>query len=172
MGRQVALLRGINVGGHHKLPMADLRGLLAKLGATDVATYIQSGNAVFCHENDLSRPLSAAIEAAFGFPVPVITRPHSAFQDIVDVDPFPNAEAKYRHVGFLSSQPDASRVAVVPTDHPKGERFEVIGTELHLWFPNGLARTKLTNKWFERQLDVQTVTLRNWRTVNRLLGMV
>lgn len=59
MIRLVAFLRGINVGGHHKLPMVQVRAVLAELGATDVATYIQSGNAVFSMPDaagDVPRP--------------------------------------------------------------------------------------------------------------------
>ena len=110
----VALLRGINVGGHRKLPMAELRGLLDGLGYADIATYIQSGNAVFtaaAEEPAIVEAVNAAILDRFGFEVPVILRGADELASIAAGHPFADAEpdeAKL-HVMFLAEVPDPAR---------------------------------------------------------------
>ncbi len=73
--RSVAVLRGINVGGHRKLPMAELRALATELGLQNVETYVQSGNLVFDGPGTgVSERLTGAIRDRYGFAVPVIVR--------------------------------------------------------------------------------------------------
>lgn len=172
----VVLLRGINVGGHHKVPMQELRACLVQAGCRDVQTYIQSGNAVVRAPDrpDLAAHLSAAIEARFGFPVPVVTRPAADFLALAR-RPHPlwveGADDKLLFVGFLADRPDPARVAALDPDRSPGDRFRVEGREILLHFPGGSARSKLTNDWFDRQLGVLG-TWRNWRTVQALAELV
>jgi uncharacterized protein (DUF1697 family) len=108
------MLRGVNVGGR-KLPMADLRALVERLGCTSVRTYVQSGNVVFEAAGTpaaLASRLAAAIEADRGFPVPVIVRGARDLAATVSANPFvgegldPDAEPRLFHVTFLGAAPD------------------------------------------------------------------
>ena len=112
-----ALLRGINVGGSRKVPMAELRTLLTALGLDGVRTHLQSGQAVFAaghgDEDSLAAEITAAIEAHFGFPVDVIVRDHAYLKAVVDDCPFPadTLEGRQLHVTDLSAPADPARYA-------------------------------------------------------------
>lgn len=166
----VALLRGINVGGNKKLPMASLRDLLAGCGALDVRTYIQSGNAVFRMDPDavaaLPDALSAAIQHAHGFPVPTVLRQAADLVRLHEGFAFPDADPAHRHVAFLGGPVDPARFDALPQGR---DRFALVGQELHLWCPEGLGRTDLPFPRIERAGP--TVTVRNWRTVGALVGL-
>ncbi|BBN95750.1 hypothetical protein DEIGR_100791 [Deinococcus grandis] len=110
----VALLHAVNLGARRKVPMADLRALLTGLGLEDVRTYIQSGNAVFsaAPETDLRGRLEAALEAQFGFPVPVTLRTAHEWQEAARGCP---AHLRDEPVvlAFLRDPPDPARVAAL-----------------------------------------------------------
>src|ERR1043165_4256975 len=112
-----ALLRGINVGGNKKVPMAELRTLLEGLGYGGVRTYLQSGNAVFAaghgDEESLAGEITKAIAQHFGFTVDVIVRDHAHLRAIRDDCPFPAAELEARqlHVTYFSTPVDEARFA-------------------------------------------------------------
>ena len=173
--RSVALLRGINVGGNHSVPMKELAALFTKCGCSDVATYIQSGNVVFCSaENSKldAAMLTARIEKTFGFEAPVILRTADELEAVVRQNPFPKADPdKERlHVSFLASEPSAEKIASLDPNRSKGDTFKVLGREIYLLLPNGAGNSKLTNAYFDSKL--QTIsTARNWRTVLKLLEM-
>jgi uncharacterized protein (DUF1697 family) len=174
-GRSVALLRGINVGGKHTLPMKDLTALFMKCGCSDVATYIQSGNVVFSAAGSLKldgATLAARIEKTFGFAVPVILRTADELDAIIRRNPFPKADPdKERlHVSFLASEPTAEQIAALDPNRSKGDSFCVLRREIYLLFPNGAGGSKLTNAYFDSKLKT-TSTARNWRTVLKLLEM-
>ena len=172
----IALLRGINVGGHHKVPMKDLRAILAENGI-DARTYIQSGNVVFdgeAEEKALAARLSALIEDRFGFAVPVILRTAEELENCRDRNPFPldeePTELRFRAVLFLSESPNPEAVATLDPNRSPPDRFIVSGREIYVIYPNGSARSKLTNAYFDRALKT-TVTARNWRTLLKLIEM-
>jgi len=177
MTRAIALLRGINVGGHNKLPMADLRSLFADLGCDHVATYIQSGNVVFdtsaAELRTLASRATARIEATFGLQVPVQTRTSKELLKMVAVHPFAGApgEEKLRNIMFLETKPTAKMLAVFEPNCSFGETFELIGRELHVFHPKGQAKTKFTHTYVERVFQTASTT-RNMRTVNKLLEMI
>src|SRR5690625_2654452 len=102
MNAFVALLRGINVGGHHKVPMAELRDVCRELGWQNIQTYIQSGNIIFSADGaptQLEADLEQAIVAHFGFSVPVIIRSNYQWATYATSNPFPEASAHDpRHV--------------------------------------------------------------------------
>jgi len=164
----IALLRGINVGGQHKVAMADLRALFADAGGEDVTTYIQSGNVVFTHpagsSDKLGVDLERRIEAHTGFAVAVVLRTARQWAAVVRDNPFPGRET-HLHVTFLSSDPHAGALDSVDAAAFAPEEFELVGRQLYLHLPNGMARTKLP-----KALDVFStpVTTRNWRTVLKL----
>ncbi len=171
----VAMLRGINVGGKHRVPMAELRELCAGLGWTDVRSYIQSGNVVFRAEGaelDLARTLSAALQTRFGFPVPVVVRSAAGMHAAIDRCPFPAADLPHTalHAVFLSAVPAPAAVAKLDPNRSPPEVFQVVEDVFYIHAPNGVAESKLTVDWIERQLG-GIATARNWRTVTLLAEM-
>lgn len=167
----VALLRGINVGGKNKLPMADLRQIFSDVGARDVRTYIQSGNVLY-QGDDVSVAVSEQIAARFGYRVPVLIRPARDWASIVANNPFlPEVEDITKlHVAFLDGLPDSEHVAALDPQRSPPDRFVVRGSEIYLHFPAGSARTKLNTSYFDRALKT-TSSIRNWRTTLKLLAL-
>ncbi len=92
MQKYVAFLRGINVSGHHKLPMADLKAELGKLGFKNVITLLNSGNVIFeseTNDNDLlENKISDHLTNRFDFPIPVIIRKAEMISDLISHNPF------------------------------------------------------------------------------------
>jgi uncharacterized protein (DUF1697 family) len=171
----VALLRGINVGGKNKLPMRDLAALFEQAGCSDVQTYIQSGNVVF---DTSSRPerLAVTVEKRiaerFSLTVPVVLRSGAELARIARANPFlgRKLDPALLHVMFLAGEPSAAGIASLDPKRSPPDEFRVVGREIYLSCPNGMARTKLTNAWFDGKLDT-TSTARNWRTVLTLAEM-
>jgi len=172
----VALLRGINVGGKHPVPMPELAALFAGAGCGDVRTYIQSGNVIFRADAALAARLPAlaaeAIRERFGFPVPVVLRRADELAAAAAANPFlaEGAEPKALHVAFLADAPAPAAVAGLEPDRSPPDRFLVVGREVYLHCPNGVARTRLTTAWLDSRLATVS-TLRNWRTVLTLARM-
>jgi uncharacterized protein (DUF1697 family) len=166
MGMHVALLRGINVGGGRKVPMAELRAVAQGLGLTRVRTLIASGNLVF--ESDappaaLEATLEAAVERHFGFPVDIMVRTAAQWSAAVAANPFPaEAEAAPKFLLLYIGKQSTAEAAVahltpraVPEERVAGHR-----DALWIYFANGGGRSKLASGpkpglW----------TGRNWRTV-------
>ena len=176
MTKHIALLRGINVGGRNKLPMKDLARLFQDVGCSSVKTYIQSGNVVFeagdLTVEELPRLLAESIHRAFGLEVPVVLRSAAELRRIVESNPYlaEGTEEKALHVAFLAETPGAEAVDSLDPDRSPPDRYTVQGREIYLLCPNGLARTKLTNAYFDRGLGT-TSTVRNWKTTRKLLEM-
>lgn len=170
----VALLRGINVGGHNKLPMAEFRALLEELGCRNVATYIQSGNALFEHDaiDGLSGCISDAIEKKFGFRPPILLIGANDFTRVVDENPFADddIEAKFIHIAFLLSPAEKADFARIESLLGANERYELTDLAFYLSAPDGIARSKLAAD-IEKCLGV-SATARNWRSVGKLSEML
>lgn len=172
----IALLRGINVGGHNKLPMADLRDLFDQLGHTNVATYVQSGNIVFTSETSdeptLIRGITTAIHDRFAYNVPTIVRTTGELATVASHHPYRAAEpddAKL-HVIFLDEAPPSEAIPALDPARFTPDEFTLEGRHLYVVYPNGQGRSKLTIDAVERAYGV-TATARNWRTVTRLLEL-
>lgn len=169
----IALLRGINVGGHKKIPMAELRSLCAEIGWNDVVSYIQSGNLVFSASSAtefLEGQLQAAIEVRFGFSVTVIVRSAEDWRGYIDSNPFPQASEKEANFVMLalSKEVPASGAAQGLRDRAAdGERVSQVGNILWVHFAGGSARSKLSPAVVNRLVG-SPVTSRNWRTVLKL----
>ena len=176
MGRQVALLRGINIGGHKRVAMANLRHLLTELGFDDVRTYVQSGNAVFTGDTNDARKLAHAIEAelasSLGFDVPVIVRSRAALTKVVRDNPFPAAAADPTklHVTFLADPLPPAALRDLDPGLYEPEELAVGTQEIYLSLPKGLGVSKLAVA-VEKRLEVPG-TKRNWRTVTALLDLM
>ncbi|MGW0087120.1 DUF1697 domain-containing protein [Streptomyces sp. NPDC003393] len=178
MTTYAALLRGINVGGNRKLPMAELRTLLQELGHDEVRTYLQSGQAVFAaghgDEGSLAAELVAAIEERFGFTVDAIVRDHAYLRAVAEACPFPASElqAKQLHVTYFSAPVDAARYAELDQAAYLPEEFRLGDRALYLYAPDGLGRSKLAEQLSRPRLTKDLIaTTRNWNTVVKLVEM-
>ncbi len=176
MGRMVALLRAVNVGGR-KLPMAELRALCAGLGWSDVATYIQSGNLVFSAPGKpeaIEAKLEQAIEKHFGLDVPVIVRSKAEWAHYPKTNPFPKAakdEPARLHL-LLSKRPPASGAAeAIQARARAGEQVRQAGGALWFHYPSGAGTSKLTPSLIDRAIG-SPGTARNYNTVLKLLEML
>jgi uncharacterized protein (DUF1697 family) len=174
MGVYVALLRGVNVGGHGRVPMKDLQTWVADLGATDVTTYVQSGNVVFNADIDSPDEFAEAIEdriaEALGLDVAVLLRSSKDIKKVATNNPFlkEGSDPKTLHVTFLADVPDRQQVSVLSTP-PGPDQFRIVGREVYLYLPNGIGRTKLNDTFFGKLR--MPVTTRNWNTVTKLVEL-
>lgn len=172
----VAFLRGLNVGGRNRIAMADLSAAFEASGARSIRTYIQSGNVLFqAPDQELERVLAAVeghIEARLGSKVPVTLRSGSRLRAIAGDHPFRSiaTDPSQLHVGFLQERPSPESVARLDRDRSPPDRMLVRDGEIYLLLPNGAARTKLSNAYFDSVLGIPS-TFRNWRTVRTLARM-
>ena len=173
MSRAVALLRGINVGGHRKVPMAELRRSFEALGCTDVETYLQSGNVVFATSgvrlSNLATTIEHQVAADFGVDVRVLVRTGAEMARLERANPFRSegADESTLHVTFLAERPKPASIRALDERKGAPDAFVVSGREVFLHCPGGYGTTKLTTSFFERHLGV-TATTRNWKTVTKL----
>lgn len=170
-----ALLRGVNVSGRRKVPMAELRALLTELGHRDVQTYLQSGNAVFTSgsgdEDALARALERAIENRFGFTVGCVVRGGAYLSAVAEACPFPAAslEGKQLHVTYFSEPVGSERLASLDQAAYLPEELRLGDRALYLYAPDGLGRSRLAVALSRPSLfEGITATTRNWNTVARL----
>jgi uncharacterized protein (DUF1697 family) len=175
MTTYIALFRGINVGGKNKLPMKDLVATLENVGCQDVATYIQSGNAVFrSGEQDaslLAETIEAAIKERHGFEPRVLLLASEEMETAMRSDPFPEAESepKTLHLYFLAAAPEHPDLDALEGIKGDRERFVLGDGVFYLHAPDGIGRSKLAAN-VEKLLGV-AVTARNWRTVRKVMEM-
>lgn len=157
--------------------MKTLAGIFEGLGCRNVTTWIQSGNVVFTASprqmGRLAARASQGIAEAVGLEVPVVLRSADELAEIVETNPFvaDGADERSLHVMFLADAPAAARVAALDAGRSPPDEFRVLGREIYLLCPNGVARTKLTNAYFDAQLSTVS-TSRNWRTVQKLLELL
>jgi uncharacterized protein (DUF1697 family) len=169
----VVLLRGINVGGHKKISMADLRTLLSERGYEDVATYLQSGNAVVSSDRPPSavgQDISAAIASALGHEVDVVVRTAEQIAAVVADDPFADVrnDRRFHQAVFLAGEPEADAIAKLEATDFSPERLVARPGVLHAWCPDGVNDSPLIKALGKLRT---TATARNWRTVEKLAEM-
>jgi len=173
MGTAISLLRGVNVGGK-TVSMDQIRRCYESLGFTGVRTYIQSGNVVFHYQKGDSQGLAGKLERGIrddlGFDVRVIIRTKEEMLRVIENFPFTRREEGKSHVTFLIVKPPNVPVDEIDEVRAKEEKFSISGREIYLFCPNGYGRTKLSNSFFERKLNVSATT-RNCRTVNTLYAL-
>ena len=176
--KYLALLRGINVGGKAKLPMKELAAIFKAAGASTVETYIQSGNVVFQAAEAEACVATVTLEIArvYGYPGRIVLRTAEELRKAFRDNPFARSasptgnQADPLHVYFLADWPDKSAVAALDHERSPSDSFVVNGREIYLHLPQGMARTKLTNAYFDSKLKTVS-TARNWKTVGRLVEM-
>ena len=173
--RQVALLRGINVGRNKRIAMADLRALLEDVGYTDVRTHLQSGNAIFsspARPDEVVRTLEEGLARSFSLEVAVVVRTGKQLAAVVEANPLGDvATDPAKHlVGFLGGAPDWDGVRDLEQEDFAPNLVRLIGREVHLWCPNGVLGSPFGQVDWDQRLGVP-VTMRNWRTVTKLLEL-
>ena len=175
MTTHIAMLRGINVTGHHIIKMEALRASFAVMGFKNVKTFIQSGNVVF--ETDeppagLTSKIEKRIRGDFGFQVRVLTKSAKELMEIVKHNPFAekgNDEARL-YVTLLSDDPPKNALELVQPLAAGAEEICIVGRAVYLRLPNGYGKTKLSNTAIEKKLGCGATT-RNWNTTKTLLEM-
>jgi uncharacterized protein (DUF1697 family) len=184
MPTHVALLRGINVGGGGKVPMAELRELLTKLGYSDVKTYIQSGNVIFTPPHDdpakLAAELQEAIKGAFAVTTFAVVLTTAELSKVISANPYPDEpNPKWVHGVFLVADPQQAqhdRVAeAVAAAADRGSRDEasIVGRTLYLHTPDGFGTSELAKELLmkNRRDPLASGTARNWSTITKLLAL-
>lgn len=166
--RSLVLLRGVNVGGKHKVAMKDLSAWLESAGFAEVRTYIQSGNIVLGHDpgRDVVHDVHDLLAARTGWDIAVVVRTAPEMRAVLDTNPFPRDEPTQLHVAFLATAPDEPVGGDVERWRP--EEYRVIGREVYLFVPDGLGRSLMA----PRLKILRTATTRNWNTVVALSDMV
>jgi uncharacterized protein (DUF1697 family) len=175
MGRQIVLLRGINLGPRNRIAMAELRDALGQAGYEGVRTYVQSGNVVLESEQApaaLEREIEALIADRFELKIPVIARTRDELSEVVTRNPLKGVatDPKRYQVSFLAEPLEAERIEQLNAVATEPERLVAVDRELYAWHPDGVARSKLWAKLAGTGLGVKA-TARNWTTVETLLAM-
>ncbi len=177
MDLHISLLRGINVGGHHKIPMSSLKQWYEELGFHDVKSYIQSGNLVFKSplkkNTDVELLIKEKIRSMHNMNIEVIVRSAGEFEKALRNHPFaklPQAKEEHLLIIFLQQHPDEKLSSVLNKEDYLPDQFQLVGREIFLYCPDGYGRTKLTSNFFERKWKV-IATTRNLKTVKVLQSM-
>jgi uncharacterized protein (DUF1697 family) len=190
MPTHIALLRGINLGGHKRVAMPELREVVASLGHGDVATYIQSGNVVFSAAKDgtgeadtvaLAAGLERAVAGRLGVQAGVIVLSRDELAQVAADNPYPGEpNPRFVHVIFLPAEPEPGHAdwlaGVQRQAAEKGSRDEVtlVGRAVFLHTPDGYGRSelaKLLGKSGGPMSAKSAGTARNWATVTKLLAL-
>ena len=166
----ISMLRGVNVGAHHRIRMADLSAVYESLGHCDVRTYVQSGNVVSRHPAASAHALEAALERKFGFRPAVILRTIPELREAIARNPFPGVEPAKLLLLFLAEDPGEEARRQVAAMQAAPEQIAASGRDVYIYFPNGMARPKLSMPAVGKTLKV-AATGRNWNTVTKLLEM-
>ena len=177
MKTYICILRGINVSGKNIIKMDALKQMFESLGATNVKTYIQSGNVVFQYKDEnpaaLETLIISRILADFGFDVPVQVLSFEELKHIVENNPFLKDSTKdeaFLHLTFLAAPPQEIDQEVLFSKKTGNEEIVITDAAVYLYCPHGYGRTKLNNNFLENKLKVQATT-RNWKTTLKLLEM-
>lgn len=174
MTKYVSILRGINVGGKRKVKMADLKKIYADLDFYEIKTYIQSGNVIFesnikYKPHHISQLISSEILKRYKFVVPVITFLASDFLSIALNNPFlqENNVIENLHLTLLSKLPEIKNIERL-NKIESIDSFILKERAIYLHIKGKYHQSKLTNNFFEKQLQV-TATTRNWKTISKIL---
>jgi uncharacterized protein (DUF1697 family) len=175
MARQIALLRGINLGPRNRIAMPELRETLGQAGYEDVRTYVQSGNIVLetaLTPSELEAAIETLVAESFGLEIPAVVRTRDELAEVVERNPLAGVatDPKRYQVSFLSEALEPRRLQELNEVASESERLVAQGRELYAWHPGGVARSKLWAKLAGTRLGVKA-TARNWNTVETLLAM-
>lgn len=170
MKKYIVLLRGINVSGKNKLPMAELRVLLNDLGFQNVQTYIQSGNIILDSDEGKSvicNKIKAGIQDKFEYDVPVIARTITEWKKLISNYPFLTDNTKIVAFVFLNKKVYETKIEVKGIND---DEYLIDKDMVYIYCLSGFVKTKISNNLFERKLNV-TATTRNYNTTLKLLEL-
>jgi uncharacterized protein (DUF1697 family) len=174
----LALIRGINVGGHKMIGMADLRDLLTKLGFTEARSLLQSGNLIFQAQKKTTAQLESLLEKEtekrLGLETTFFVRTPAEWESLIAQNPFRNeAERDPGHliVLFIKDAPEVERVEALRAAITGPEVVRAKGKHAYVVYPDGQGRSRLTNTLIEKKLGTRA-TGRNWNTVLKLGALV
>ena len=172
MKTYVALLRGINVGGHKKIKMTDLKLLFEELGFVDVMTYIQSGNVAFSSNTNvnLERIIGEKILERFGFELPVLVKAISEVEVILAACLFSEEKKAASYFTLLNEAPSKDLVNEVSALSYPNEEFIIAENCVYFFSEKGYNDVKCNNNFFEKRLKVSATT-RNYRTLVKLIEL-
>jgi uncharacterized protein (DUF1697 family) len=173
MKTYVVLLRGINVGGHKKVPMVELRELLSKSGFKDVRTYIQSGNIILQSSHNkaqIAQKVKDAIHTHFGFEVPVIVRTKDELTRNYNICPFSEVKKDNSYFVLLSDVPHQTLVDDACKIKHENEEFQIIEDCIYFYSSVGYGNSKFNMNSFEKKLNVKA-TSRNHKTMVKLMAL-
>ncbi|MFD3273091.1 DUF1697 domain-containing protein [Paenibacillus dendritiformis] len=174
MAIYIALLRGINVSGHKRIKMAELKTIFAKMGLQQVQTYIQSGNVLFVTEEEeapLRQRIEQGILAALDMPVTVILRTASELGRLIADCPYPEDTSPGKvslYAAFMTEAPAEEQLRRLPGGENEPDKFSPHGRDMYLLFDQSIRNSKLANQ--VTKLGVPSTT-RNWNTVKKLSAM-
>ena len=176
MTRYAVLLRGINVGRAHRVPMAELREVLTGEGHREVRTLLQSGNVALDSElspDELSSSVEQALERRFGFAVPTVVRTADELLAVLARDPLHDvATDPTRYVvHFFGAEVPAGVTEQLAAVEPVDDEYVVEGRELYLWCPHGQLQSPLSAA-LAKHKGGPTGTARNWATVGKLAELL
>ncbi len=172
MSTRILLVRAVNVGGA-KLPMAEFRELLAALGAENVRTYIQSGNAIVDYGGDpvaLDRAVEKALTDRYGYVREVISRSPEELRQALARHPFEVIEPKYSYLVPLTGMPTETAIATAGEVETGNDLWKIVGPDIHIRYANGAGQAELDMNKILRRLGVQG-TARNLNTVRKLIEL-
>lgn len=168
----IALLKGINVGGHKIIKMQALTEMFAALGFEKVKTYIQSGNVVFSYKKTttqiLANSISKNIKEVFGFTVDVIVKTKEEIEFIFNNNPFGKDDMNKLYVSFLSTIPKEKNIDLGNYEDAK---YKIQQDVVYMCFKTKSSDSKLSNNVNEKKLHVSIATTRNWKTVTQLVQL-
>jgi uncharacterized protein (DUF1697 family) len=174
---QIALIRGINVGGHQAVAMSELRDLLTQLGFESARSLLQSGNLVFRGDartsGEIERLLEVEAEKRLDLHADFLIRSAKEWREVVARNPFrKEAERDPSHlvVMFLKSAANAKDVKAVQAAITGPEIIRADGRHLYIVYPDGIGRSRLTNALIEKKLGIRG-TARNWNTVLKIAAL-
>lgn len=174
METYIALLRGINVGGHKKIPMAELKESLTNSGLKNVKTYIQSGNVIFqtlkTAKNVLEDKIQNAIKNYFDFEVPVLVRTKEGLETIFNKCPFSEEKKSNSYFIILSKTPHRELTDAASEKAYPDEEYVILNDCIYLFCAKGYGRAKFNLSYFEKKLKVNA-TARNYKTMVKLLSL-
>jgi len=175
MPRQIALLRGINLGSRNRISMPELRELLIESGFEDVRTYLQSGNVVLSSgatPTRLARELQNLIAERFDLQIAVVVRTRAELAKVAKRNPLAEVATnpKRYQVSFLERKLAPAVVRKLEAAVTPPEQLVTSGREVYAWHPEGVARSRLWTLLAGRDLGV-TATSRNWTTVTKLVEL-
>ena len=176
----IAFLRGINVGGHNKIKMVELKRMFEVMGLNQVHTYIQSGNVLFESEEEaeaLRRRIAHEIGNVFSISVTVVLRTSLELERVIGNSPFSveavmeeqaSSDVEIFYVSMLLASPSPEAIKQLSTFRSDGDEFRVEGREVYLLLRDGVRNSKLANNL--HKLGVPS-TMRNWNTLTKLAAL-